>query len=75
MLSVKHIHPNGSEEIMPAKYVRYEPKQESPPDAPPSLAACVWICAPDGHEHGCHWGSFFVMNDHGKTVARYDLGG
>jgi hypothetical protein len=50
--------------------VRYTPKAE-----PNGLAAHVWIDCPGRPTFGRAWGSFYVMNDMGKTVAKYDLGG
>lgn len=87
MLTVKHIEPSGHETIWPAIRVAYQPKMGSnqkpaPPgcDGSGDIAPCVFIDRMG--ERGLvdtipigSFGSFFVMNEHGKTIARYDLGG
>lgn len=75
MLTVKHIMPSGDEAIYPAREVRKSPAQPGT-IAVNGDAEAMWIDPPSG-ETKClgSWGSFYVMNAEGKTVAKYDFGG
>lgn len=73
MLTVKHIKPSGCESIHLATEVRYDcgSGEDSIASAP-----TIWIDTPSGDTQSVgSWGTFFVMNEAGKTVARYNLGG
>ena len=73
MLTVKHVKPSGCESIHLAREVRYDCGQ-----GPESIASAptLWIDTPSGETQGLgSWGVFYVMNDAGKTVARYNMGG
>lgn len=73
MLTVKHVHASGNESIHIAREVRYDcgSAPDSITDAP-----TLWIDTPSGDTQALgSWGTFFVMNEAGKTVARYNLGG
>lgn len=78
MFTVKHIHLCGAEEIFQVHTVRYTPG--GTPDQRPNVAASatpetLWVRSPDWmDEKPLTGGTVFVMNDIGKTVARYDLG-
>jgi hypothetical protein len=85
MLTVKHMEITGHENIYPAVRVSYQPRQradgsaydaQDPNASSDDIAACVFIDTPKG-DTVClgSWGAFYVMNDAGKTVAKYDLGG
>lgn len=76
MFTIKHITLNGSETLYYHANVRYEPEgisqgvceEKGAYKSPPRILL-------QGHEPP--WldgGTVFVMNDLGKTVARYDLG-
>lgn len=76
MFSVRHIQPTGEECLYLAKQVRYTPANfQHSPDSVGGTAEHVWLDFPDGGTQAFAWGEFFVMNETGKTVARYDLGG
>lgn len=73
MLTVKHIKLSGCESIHLATEVRYDcgHGEDSIASAP-----TIWIDTPSGDTQSIgSWGTFFVMNEAGKTVARYNLGG
>jgi hypothetical protein len=71
MFTVKHISIDGSENLIAAKDVRYDPGISASGTAPDQdgRPTAVYL---DGAPYG--GGTFFVMNASGKTVARYDLG-
>lgn len=75
MLTIKHIEPTGHETIWPAIRVTYQPESDFE-RAPPKM----WIDRMgerglvDTIDIGSA-GSFYVMNEQGKTIAKYDLGG
>lgn len=75
MLTVKHIMPGGDEVICSAREVRRSPSVGDPNEIK-GAAESLWIDSPTG-ETRClgSWGSFYVMNEEGKTVAKYDFGG
>lgn len=75
MLTVKHIEVTGEEVLYPAMKVTYKPAYQSDLGLT-GTAACVFIENLKGEQVALgSWGRFFVMNDIGKTVAKYDLGG
>lgn len=67
MLSVKHISLSGEEHIYLAARIRYTPKDHDADRV--STPATVWV-----DDLPLTGGTVFVMNDAGKTVARYDIG-
>lgn len=71
MLTVKHIRLSGAEDLYPSPTVRYSPGEDKQTHGHP---ATVWITKADGFELPLTGGTIFVMNDFGKTVARYDIG-
>ena len=75
MLTVKHIDPvSKNEKIHFAASVTYQHRTKNPDGL--YTAAGVLIENSRGEEvHIGHWGKFYVMNEAGKTVASYDLGG
>lgn len=77
MLTVKHIEDTGHENIYPAARVSYQPRQvlESVNVGPNTLAPCVFIDTPKGDTVPLgSFGVFYVMNEAGKTIAKYDMG-
>lgn len=80
MLTVKHIDPaTNSEKIHAACSVEYKPRHRSECQTATEVmwsAATVFIENAKGEKTPLgNWGKFYVMNDIGKTVATYDLGG
>lgn len=81
MFTIKHIHIGGDEDIHQCEAVRYSMPTSALPsshgDSPQSSAtpATIWVVMRgDFVERTLTGGTIFVMNDAGKTVARYDLG-
>lgn len=74
MLTVKHISLCGKETIYPAFTVEFRPADSKPKQEPPAKNSVVafteshYVVAELGD------GTVFVMNEHGKTVSRYDIG-
>jgi hypothetical protein len=71
MLTLKYIEPNGREIIVETKSVWTEPDSSKPITQP-----LVYADNGDGREPHCFggYGSVYVMNDAGRTVAKYYLG-
>ena len=80
MLTVRHIHLNGGEDIMLVHSARFAPGcggegQRAQMSNEPSTPDTLWVrLAVEQTEEPLTGGTIFVMNDMGKTVARYDLG-
>lgn len=74
MMTIKHITPSGEEFVYPATHVNYVPA-DAAEHFPGNPAPCtsLWRYDADGRAHQVLGGTAFVMNEHGKTVARYDL--
>lgn len=75
MMTVKHITISGEEFVYPTTHVNFVPGsvQDKEPGKPAPRDA-VWYYNADGKASQLIGGTVFVMNDHGKTVARYDIG-
>jgi hypothetical protein len=77
MLSIKHIEEGGCESVILAEKVAYFPKAASHPDASNPSDQVIAYGVVGGGVNGDHstFGSgwVYVMNDHGKTIANYDL--
>lgn len=71
MMSVKHITFRGEEFIYPTSHVNYVPASAINDAGSPDT---VWIYPPDQPALPLNGGTIFVMNEHGKTVSRYDIG-
>lgn len=81
MFLVKHISLSGHEDLYQTPTIRYAPRCSTDPATlwiqpvgvaqPPALG--IQIGAPSAH-YPLTGGTVFVMNENGKTVARYDLG-
>lgn len=69
MLTVKIITANGNEWLIEATEVtRTLPDYQT---TAPTAAETVWLHRTNGEIHPITEGSVFVMNESGKTVARY----
>lgn len=71
MMTIKHITLGGEEFIYPTTHVNYVTASGLTSD---NVKDAVWRYDNDGRAHALHDGTIFVMNEHGKTVSRYDLG-
>ncbi|RVG88687.1 hypothetical protein [Sinorhizobium meliloti] len=71
MMTVKHIDNSGEEFVYPTTHVNFIPAAIKPPAS--SVSASVWRYAEDGRAYEIDNGSVYVMNEHGRTVARYML--
>lgn len=78
MFTIKHISGLGDEEIIQVETVRFSPGTQScmAQNGGASTPPTVWIShlSRGVSETPLTGGTIFVMNDMGKTVARYDLG-
>lgn len=74
MFTVLHREMDGREMLYTANHVQFIPRTQDAGDT----AGVHMLCGPTEAAHGVHVGHFgdgdiFVMNDKGKTVARYSL--
>jgi hypothetical protein len=79
MLSVRHIQLSGHEDIYLTPRVSFQPEMDNPSqnNAVPTVSktpTTIWIDCPGGATKALNGGTIFVMNDAGKTIARYDIG-
>lgn len=73
MMTLKHITLKGEEFVYPTTHVNYVPVGSNGyagQDTPPTT---LWRYDPEGSAAPITEGSVYVMNEHGKTVARYTL--
>lgn len=70
MFTLKHITPMGSEKLVETERVSYAPNE--PATSGPQGA--VWYMDDDGSYKLIDDGTVYVMNGHGSTIAKYDLG-
>jgi hypothetical protein len=81
MLTVKHQDVNGIERVFPALDVTYDPhccSSGEGPDCGPTSGMVSYSQpgrTPEGLAESIYRGWVFIMNEVGKTVAKYDLGG
>ncbi len=83
MFTIKHLDPLGNEALYSATEVTHSsydiPKPYSPTEtgqAFSDLTGSVWYHRPNDNEFiELRSGMVYVMNEHGSTVAKYDLGG
>jgi len=88
MFTVKHISPSGNESLYSAYEVEFIPSEQaaqcftrSPIEAAHQGGSlCLTKLVKNPGEIGTYTlglekGTVFVMNEHGKTVSRFDLGG
>lgn len=73
-MTAKHIAQSGEEFIYATTHVNYVPSYtlgvgaNTPPDT-------VWLYPSDAPAQPLTGGTVYVMNEHGKTVGRYDMSG
>lgn len=73
MLTVKHMEVTGAEVVYSAVKAGYQPRTKSEDG---HSAAYVFIEDPKGERVALgNWGTFYIVNEVGKTVAKYELGG
>jgi hypothetical protein len=75
MLTVKYIESNGNEIVFPVHAVRYSAQNQR--DHTCHAGGDVWFDTPSGADErlaGVSTGTVYVMNEAGKTVAKYELG-
>ena len=72
MLTVKHISLSGIETIYPASSVEFRPAATK--DCAPASDSVLAFTEQHYVVAELTGGTVFVMNEHGKTVSRYDLG-
>lgn len=71
MMTVKHITLSGEESVYPTNWVNYVPASAlNDRDA----VDTIWIYTADTPAQPLTGGTVYVMNEHGKTVSRYDIG-
>lgn len=71
MMTIKHKTDTNEEFVYATSHVNFVPS--SAKNCGPSHDS-LWRYDNDGRAHEITAGTVFVMNEHGKTVARYDLG-
>lgn len=69
MMTVKHITLSGEESVYPTSWVNYVPASAIGTDG----VDTIWIYTDDAPARPLTGGTVYVMNEHGKTVSRYDL--
>jgi len=77
MFTIRHIHIGGDEELLQVDFVRYTPASKPPvtSNEPSQSPETVWVVEHEmSGERPLTGGTIFVMNEAGKTVARYDIG-
>lgn len=70
MMTIKHVDARGQEYVYPTTHVNFVPadaKNCAPADS------SLWRYDEDGRAYEISTGRAYVMNEHGKTVARYEL--
>lgn len=79
MFVLKHIHADGREDIIQSDNVRFDPgvptwQSEDGKCGATGTPPTLWIAERGFVTQPLTGGTVFVMNENGKTVARYDLG-
>lgn len=81
MYTIKHVEATGHEHVFPCTHAGYQPDMMQPNSNVPVRAQVFAFGVPGPDEgakiNGCltfDCGLVYVMNDSGKTVARYHLG-
>lgn len=80
MITVKHIDRHGAERVFAAIRVEYQAHKlgYEPPcedGFSRSTGRAVFVFSPPYDSEYVYDGSVYIMNEAGKTVAKYDLGG
>jgi hypothetical protein len=74
MLTVKHVEKSGHQSVTPAETVVFDPAVGKNNEWPKGQVVAFGV--PQPVSDGCNrygTGIVYVMNDHGSTVAKYDL--
>lgn len=69
MMTVKHIAPSGEQHVWPATHTSYEPGGGKNTSA----KELFFLWDENGNPRQVADGAIFVMNEHGRTVARYQI--
>lgn len=70
MMSVKHVTESGEEFVYPTTHVNFVPAAAK--NCAPAWDS-VWRYDGDGRSHEMSEGNVYVMNEMGRTVARYSF--
>lgn len=70
MMTIKHITAIGEEFVYPTSHVNFVPANAK--CAAPATDS-VWRYDEEGRAYEMRDGRVYVMNEHGTTVARYDM--
>lgn len=73
MLTIKHTEPNYQESLYTAREARFMPKNAMTPVVDGTSDECVLLYGGDVGMKELYGGTVYVMNDHGATVAHYNL--
>lgn len=73
MMTIKHITPSGAEFVFPATRINYVPLDATRLKGRDEPPATLWHYNAEGSAVPITDGSVYVMNEHGRTVARYTL--
>jgi hypothetical protein len=73
MMTIKHITLSGEESVFPAARMNYVPLGAAVVKGPDEPPATIWHYNAEGSATPITSGSVYVMNEHGRTVARYTL--
>jgi len=78
MMTVKHITLSGEEFVYATSHVNFVPatalQGANYASGSAAVPDTVWRYDADGVARPITGGTVFVMNEHGKTVSRYDIG-
>jgi hypothetical protein len=69
-MTIKHISLTGEEFIYPTTHINVVPAAVK--NCAPATTS-VWRYDEDGRAYEIDGGSVFIMNEHGRTVARYSI--
>jgi hypothetical protein len=70
MMTIKHVDLHGEEFVYPTTHINFVPA--SAKNCAPASDS-LWRYDEEGRASEITDGRAYVMNEHGKTVARYDL--
>lgn len=70
MMTIKHCDLSGEEFVYPTTHINFVPAAVK--NCAPTTSS-VWRYDEDGRAYEIDSGSVFVMNEHGRTVARYNI--
>lgn len=70
MMTIKHIDLSGKEFVYPTTHINFVPGDRN---GTTTTSPIVWRYDEEGCAHEIDNGTVYVMNEHGRTVARYNL--